>query len=76
MAGGCGAAGRVRRMTLYTYVCGDGVWRTRCRRHMAKVGPRAPARDARIEAWEGEPDGCVICRWEEDQQFIREVRSV
>jgi len=47
---------------LYTYACGDGVWRTRCRRHMAKAGRLAPTF---IEgAREGRADECYACYWE------------
>lgn len=27
---------------MYTYLCNDGVWRTRCAHHIAKNSPLAP----------------------------------
>lgn len=49
-------------MKLYTYACGDGVVRTRCRRHMAKAGRLAPL--LVLETREGRVEECYACNWE------------
>jgi hypothetical protein len=74
VVGGAGVGRGVTRLVMYE--CGDGIVRTRCRRHIPQGGPTAPrfvlspraagGRAGLLAAWEGTWRECYVCaceRW-------------
>lgn len=48
-------------MDLFMYLCVDGTWRQRCREHVPKNGPYAPARVNEFQKFGGRRDSCPVC---------------
>lgn len=48
-------------IALITYLCVDGIWRTRCEAHQPATGPYAPDRSRQERRWNGHRRQCIAC---------------